>query len=300
MVSTDDCQGVSRLFPPNERFQPQLLVPDGLQFASANSPQVIPEYHLTPEVEPSMLVSKSGPSEVADRWWTCSLEELCRLCSEVSIDRPLYMANVQSIEPKERIKKVTESATTLEELDLPTTEPTNQKRHAEFERARRENHKSALQEQYQRSNNTALKEAGWDLKSDKAPTKDRIMAAMNIQDEMHKRMNTLIQERLARTDRTIEQQSRVIEEQNRAIKEHDRIIEEKDRIIREKSKANERLKWIVAGLPDGSQMLKNIFEPGPGSLVAHYVDDLSTTVFPQKFLPSLVSTKTGSVETGSW
>lgn len=267
LVSAQDRQRLSPPVPFREDTSSQPHAPDKLLVCSENGSQAISDYHLAYPSPQPMSISGSVFGGAGDHWRTSSLEELCHLCDEVSISRPLYMVNGQSTKLEQDSTKSTDSKREPDELDLSTSGQTGKAKHAASERARREKHKLALQKQYQRINNTALKEAGWDLNSDKAPTKEIIMDAMIIQDDMYKRRNVLIKTQF--------------DQMGHELRERDRTIKQKDRTIREYQQTIERLRVMINRLSPGGKVFKESFELDSPSLKAQLAVDQPMAAFAQ-------------------
>lgn len=136
----------------------------------------------------SLKFPGSSYTHTDDEWSAFSTEELRYNCLRVSPNRPRYNLNAQSSEPKRRAKKAPGAKT---ESKLLSSE-----KHAGAERNRRDSHKTRLIRYYKKANDYALEAAGWPHKSVKPPTKEIILQAFEIHQQMFERLWWLTEQQL--------------------------------------------------------------------------------------------------------
>lgn len=177
-----------------------------------------PDHKFTLAPHRSTSVSLDGHGDNDTDWQTFSLEKLRFNIYKVSSERPEYMTGVQSTEPRERIPKVQKLQTMSDEVNAEVSKKERDAKHADMERERRERLKKLVDEQYKvYANDLALELAGWQKNSTKAPTKEVMMTAMNIHEQMRRRMDVLqaeasaqMEEELGRTRQECAQKDKII------------------------------------------------------------------------------------------
>lgn len=148
--------------------------------------------------------STAGHRESGREWQTCSMERLHFILSQASANRPRYTTEVQNEKLKRPIGNYPETKPNLDGISGESSKDKARREHAEVERARRERHRAGLVDSYSRLSDSTLQEAGWKPNFTKAPTKEKIVTAMNIHESMLRRLIMLEQQGSAQKDVTIE------------------------------------------------------------------------------------------------
>ncbi len=228
VVPVEDRQRPSSFLPHPEEALIEYRIPRGLPSSCLNRlPELAYQRYVPTPLEkgsgntrpmsPLPRTSTAGHSDPLDDWNTFTMSELIYCLNEVSTSRPQYAADVRDDEPEKRMKKVPGPKIKSDHVVARTTEQKKEElkeKHAQSERDRRERHKRLVIEMYMRGCDYALEKAGWPRSSAKAPTKETVMEAMNIQMKMlgrlHVMMNHFYEEQLALKDRVIEELRRLL------------------------------------------------------------------------------------------
>jgi hypothetical protein len=167
-----------------------------------------------------------GESRVDTPWEEAPLELLHYYCTNVSPNRPPYTAHVEDTEARKSPKKTLKPKANTEGKASLSTDDAGRVKHARKERIRREAHRVTLMDSYHNVSDKSLELAGWDLNSVKAPTKETIMLAAQIDRKLRERWIQLLRLDSAAKDKRLSE----VECENERLRHEIQMCRERENI----------------------------------------------------------------------